>query len=98
MIAMNELIRLEGITKKFGEHLIIPTLDLTINDGEFVTLLGPSGCGKTTLLRMIAGLETPTTGKVITQCQHGFPELCVVSAHDRDGKYSFRFKDAGRSQ
>ena len=62
---MNELIRLEGITKKFGEHLIIPTLDLTINDGEFVTLLGPSGCGKTTLLRMIAGLETPTTGKVI---------------------------------
>ena len=65
MIAMNELIRLEGITKKFGEHLIIPTLDLTINDGEFVTLLGPSGCGKTTLLRMIAGLETPTTGKVI---------------------------------
>ena len=45
---MNELIRLEGITKKFGEHLIIPTLDLTINDGEFVTLLGPSGCGKTT--------------------------------------------------
>ena len=104
---MNELIRLEGITKKFGEHLIIPTLDLTINDGEFVTLLGPSGCGKTTLLRMIAGLETPTTGKVILdgkditklpQCQHGFPELCVVSAHDRDGKYSFRFKDAGRSQ
>ena len=62
---MNELIRLEGITKKFGEHLIIPTLDLTINDGEFVTLLGPSGCGKTTLLRMIAGLETPTTGRVI---------------------------------
>ena len=56
---------MEGITKKFGEHLIIPTLDLTINDGEFVTLLGPSGCGKTTLLRMIAGLETPTTGKVI---------------------------------
>ena len=40
VIAMNELIRLEGITKKFGEHLIIPTLDLTINDGEFVTLLG----------------------------------------------------------
>ena len=69
MIAMNELIRLEGITKKFGEHLIIPTLDLTINDGEFVTLLGPSGCGKTTLLRMIAGLETPTTGRVILDGQ-----------------------------
>lgn len=66
---MNELIRLEGITKKFGDHVIIPPLDLTIADGEFLTLLGPSGCGKTTLLRMIAGLETPTTGKVILDGQ-----------------------------
>ena len=66
---MNELIRLERITKKFGDHVIIPSLDLTIHDGEFLTLLGPSGCGKTTLLRMIAGLETPTTGKVILDGQ-----------------------------
>ena len=65
MREMEDLIRLEGITKKFGDHVIIPSLDLTIQDGEFLTLLGPSGCGKTTLLRMIAGLETPTTGKVI---------------------------------
>ncbi|MEG1160093.1 MAG: ABC transporter ATP-binding protein, partial [Acidaminococcaceae bacterium] len=50
--------------KKFGNNTIIPSLDLTINDGEFITLLGPSGCGKTTLLRMIAGLEQPTAGKV----------------------------------
>ncbi|MGI6263725.1 MAG: ABC transporter ATP-binding protein [Succiniclasticum sp.] len=62
---MEDLIRLEGITKKFGDHVIIPKLDLTIKDGEFLTLLGPSGCGKTTLLRMIAGLETPTTGRVL---------------------------------
>ena len=66
---MNELIRLERITKKFGDHVIIPSLDLTIHDGEFLTLLGPSGCGKTTLLRMIAGLETPTPGKVILDGQ-----------------------------
>ena len=66
---MNELIRLERITKKFGDHVIIPSLDLTIHEGEFLTLLGPSGCGKTTLLRMIAGLETPTTGKVILDGQ-----------------------------
>lgn len=61
---MKEMIRLQGISKKFGDHIIIPSIDLTINDGEFITLLGPSGCGKTTLLRMIAGLEQPTEGKV----------------------------------
>lgn len=53
-----------GNYQKYGNNLIIPKLDLTIYDGEFLTLLGPSGCGKTTLLRMIAGLDTPTTGKV----------------------------------
>jgi len=61
---MEEMIRLENITKKFDDNIIIPKINLTIYDGEFVTLLGPSGCGKTTLLRMIAGLETPTSGKV----------------------------------
>lgn len=61
---MKEMIRLEGISKKFGSNVIIPSIDLTIYDGEFLTLLGPSGCGKTTLLRMIAGLEKPNTGKI----------------------------------
>lgn len=61
---MKEMIRLEGITKEFEDNLIIPPLNLTIYDGEFVTLLGPSGCGKTTMLRMIAGLETPTSGHI----------------------------------
>ena len=55
---MEEMIRLQGITKKYGNNLIIPKLDLTIYDGEFLTLLGPSGCGKTTLLRMIGGVDT----------------------------------------
>ncbi len=61
---MKEMIRLVGITKEFEKSLIIPPLNLTIGDGEFVTLLGPSGCGKTTILRMIAGLETPSTGRI----------------------------------
>lgn len=61
---MKEMVRLRGITKKFGNNVIIPSLDLTIYDGEFITLLGPSGCGKTTLLRMIAGLETPSEGSI----------------------------------
>lgn len=58
------MIRLEGISKVFDGQTIIPKTDLVINDGEFLTLLGPSGCGKTTLLRMIAGMEQPTTGKI----------------------------------
>ena len=64
------MIRLQGISKSFGEQVIIPSLDLTINDGEFITLLGPSGCGKTTLLRMIAGLEQPTTGTITLDNQN----------------------------
>jgi multiple sugar transport system ATP-binding protein len=56
---------LKSLTKKFGHHLVVDRLDLSINDGEFVTLLGPSGCGKTTLLRMIAGLERVDDGEII---------------------------------
>ena len=57
-------IRLEQITKSFdGRQVILPT-DLRIESGSFTTLLGPSGCGKTTLLRMIAGLETPDSGEI----------------------------------
>ena len=66
---MKELVRLEGITKAYGDHIIIPPLSLSIHDGEFLTLLGPSGCGKTTLLRMLAGLDTPTKGKIILDGQ-----------------------------
>ena len=53
---MKELVRLEGITKAYGDHVIIPPLSLSIHDGEFLTLLGPSGCGKTTLLKILAGV------------------------------------------
>ena len=54
-----------GITKKFGAVEVIRDLNLTVADGSFCALLGPSGCGKTTLLRMIAGLETVTEGRVL---------------------------------
>jgi spermidine/putrescine transport system ATP-binding protein len=57
-------VQLEQIKKAFGQQVVIPNLDLEIKNGEFITLLGPSGCGKTTLLRMIAGFETPTEGVV----------------------------------
>ncbi len=57
-------VRLEGINKTFGNVETIPNLTLTVPNGSFTVLVGPSGCGKSTLLRMIAGLETPTRGKI----------------------------------
>ncbi|RNF35497.1 ABC transporter ATP-binding protein [Paracoccus methylarcula] len=58
-------ITLENVAKSFGEVEVIPPLDLTIEDGEFVVFVGPSGCGKSTLLRLIAGLEDVTGGKIV---------------------------------
>lgn len=58
------MVRLEGITKRFGELVAVNRVDLAVNRGEFLTLLGPSGCGKTTTLGMIAGFEVPDAGAV----------------------------------
>ncbi len=60
---MGEII-LKGVTKRFGDVEVIPPLDLTIHNGEFVVFVGPSGCGKSTLLRLIAGLEDVSGGVV----------------------------------
>ncbi|MDA8891449.1 ABC transporter ATP-binding protein [Planktomarina temperata] len=57
-------IQLKQVQKKFGDVEVIPPLDLTIEEGEFVVFVGPSGCGKSTLLRLIAGLEDTTSGKI----------------------------------
>ncbi len=59
------LIRIKGITKKFGEFTAVNNVDLDIYQGELFCLLGGSGCGKTTLLRMLAGFETPTSGSIL---------------------------------
>ena len=58
-------VRLEGVTKRFGDFAAVSHLDLDIERGEFFTMLGPSGCGKTTTLRMIAGFEEATEGRVL---------------------------------
>jgi spermidine/putrescine ABC transporter ATP-binding subunit len=58
-------VRLEGMSHRFGEVTALDHIDLDVRDGELLTLLGPSGCGKTTLLRIIAGFERPTSGRVL---------------------------------
>ncbi len=64
---MSEAVRFDGVTKRFGAATAVDDLNLTIEEGEFFSLLGPSGCGKTTTLRMIAGFEQPTEGEVFLE-------------------------------
>ena len=61
----NAIIRFEGVTKRFGKMVAVDNVTLDVREGEFFALLGPSGCGKTTLLRMLAGFETPSEGRVL---------------------------------
>ena len=69
----DKLIELKNIVKNFGKNEIIKDISLDIMDGEFLTLLGPSGCGKTTILRMLAGFETPTGGDILLDGQNLVP-------------------------
>jgi spermidine/putrescine transport system ATP-binding protein len=59
------VIKLDAVRKTFGNTVVIHRLDLDVKRGEFLTLLGPSGCGKTTTLKMIAGFETPSAGRIL---------------------------------
>ena len=63
------IIRLENVTKRFGKVVAVDDVSLSVDEGEFFALLGPSGCGKTTLLRMVAGFETPTEGRILIDGQ-----------------------------
>ena len=59
------MIELRGVTKRFGSFTAVDGVNLTVEEGEFLTLLGPSGCGKTTLLRLMSGFETPDEGSIL---------------------------------
>ncbi|MDF2587853.1 MAG: polyamine-transporting ATPase/adenosinetriphosphatase [Anaerocolumna sp.] len=61
------IVEMKNINKVYGENHVVHDLDLTIYEGEFLTMLGPSGCGKTTLLRMIGGFEEPTDGQIVIE-------------------------------
>ena len=71
---------LRGIHKQFGAFTALDNIDLDIQKGEFVCFLGPSGCGKTTLLRIVAGLETQTSGAIV----QGGRDISVLPPADRD--------------
>ena len=61
----SEIIRCKSISKKFRSKTVLEDISFVVNRGEFLSLLGPSGCGKTTILRMLIGIEKPTSGQII---------------------------------
>ena len=73
-------VRLEALTKRFDREPVVDRVSLEVADGEFCVIVGPSGCGKTTVLRMIAGLEEPTSGRVLI----GDCDVTHVAPRDRD--------------
>jgi putative spermidine/putrescine transport system ATP-binding protein len=75
-----EHLKLDGISVSFGAVNVIPSLDLSVRKGEMVAFLGPSGCGKTTTLRMIAGLISPSNGRIMV----GGRDITRLPIHDRD--------------
>ncbi len=77
---MTALVELEGVVKRFGDFTAVERMDLTIEQGEFIAIMGPSGCGKTTTLRMLAGLEQPTSGTI----RIGGEMMNDVPPHKRD--------------
>lgn len=80
------LLRIEGVSKTFGSFRAVDRLSLDIAAGEFFALLGPSGCGKTTLLRMLAGFETPDEGRILL----GGRDIAPVLPHERPVNMMFQ--------
>ncbi len=79
-------VSLKKLTKRYGNMEIVHGIDLEIADREFIVLVGPSGCGKTTTLRMIAGLELPTGGKI----RLGGEDVTMRRARERDIAFVFQ--------
>lgn len=87
------VIKLKNISKSFSAAFQIKDLNIEISDGSFTTLLGPSGCGKTTVLRMIAGLETPDQGEIYFDDQCMFSDIKKINIPPEQRKLGFVFQD-----
>ena len=102
---------LRGINKRYEETEVMKSVNLDIDDGEFVVFVGPSGCGKSTLMRMIAGLEDISAGDLMidgarvnelppAQARHrdGVPVVRALSAHDALRQHGVRPQARGREE
>jgi len=86
-------IKLTNVSKRWGKFYAVDNLSLDIEDNSFVTLLGPSGCGKTTILRMIAGLETPTSGRIAIGSKVVFDSEQGINVPPNKRKVGFLFQN-----
>ena len=86
-------IELTNVTKRWGQFYAVDNLSMVIEDNAFVTLLGPSGCGKTTTLRMIAGLETPTSGRITIDGVPVFDSQRGINVSANKRKVGFLFQN-----
>lgn len=86
-------IKLTNVTKRWGKFYAVENLNLDIEDNSFITLLGPSGCGKTTTLRMIAGLETPTSGRITIGDKVVFDSELGINVPANKRKVGFLFQN-----
>ncbi len=86
-------IELINVTKRWNDFYAVENMNLTLPDESFITLLGPSGCGKTTTLRMIAGLETPTTGKIIINGETVFDSEEGINVSPNNRHVGFLFQN-----
>src|ERR1700734_3940412 len=80
------LLRIDAVVKRFGKFRAVDALSLDIHAGEFFALLGPSGCGKTTLLRMLAGFETPDEGRILLDGR----DIAQILPHQRPVNMMFQ--------
>src|SRR5213594_4074161 len=78
--AARAAVQLEGVRKRFGEVVAVDGVDLEVPEGEFFSMLGPSGSGKTTCLRMIAGFEAPSEGRVLLDGR----DVTALAPYERD--------------
>ena len=87
------IVSLINVEKRFGSNLVVRKMNMEIQEGEFLTLLGPSGCGKTTTLRMIAGLETPTSGRITIGDKVVFDSALGINVPASKRKVGFLFQN-----